>query len=402
MTPGQLWLYRTKPQDDELFSSWLVRLAHGLAIKLQTLSVHILGMHSNFWTGDVDRHPNREALHRLSDGVSVPMERLYQTGLSGYEGRLWASFRQAGALPWVMPIGRYGRRRLGYGQQFCRRCLAVDEQPYFRRRWRLAFNVVCERHRCFLHDCCPHCRAPIEFHAGDFGRWMLDEICTITRCQRCRIDLREGSEDDAPTPSERLIEFQSVLNDALHSGCSRSLPGGEIYSFLAFEGLRVLARLFCSRSRGRRLRDQMLCNEGRLPLGPSVFRPRAVFEELRVGDRRDVLEWCVDVLQSWPEDFVSLCREVRLSSSYILRYGIDIPYWLYAPVTSHLNDRDYAPSDEEKSAVAAWLSRAGLPVTTNAIRRWLGVAHTHNFGPENSIPVRKRWNSRGPRIPPKF
>lgn len=357
-------------------------------------------MHSNFWTGDIDRHPNREALQCLSDGVSVPMERLYQTGLSEYEGRLWASFRQTGALPWVMPIGRYGRRRFGYGQQFCRGCLVEDELPYFRRRWRLSFNVVCERHQCYLHDCCPHCQAPIEFHAGDFGRWMLDWSCTISRCPRCRIDFREGSGDDAPTPSERLIEFQGVLNDALHSGYSRSLPGGESYSFLAFEGLRGLARLLCSRSRGRRLRDQMLCNEGRLPLGPSAFRPGPVFEELRVGDRRDVLEWCADILRSWPEDFVGLCQKARLSSSYILRYGADIPYWLYAPVTWHLNDRDYAPSDEEKTAVAVWLSRAGLPVTTNAIRRWLGVAHTHNFGAGDSIPVRKRWNLRGPRASP--
>lgn len=325
------------------------------------------------------------------------MERLYQTGLSEYEGRLWSTFRKSGALPWVMPIGRYGRRRFGYGQQFCRRCLVEDEQPYFRRRWRLSFNVVCERHHCYLCDCCPCCHAPVEFHAGDFGCWMLDEMCPITRCPRCRIDFREGSDGGAMAPSERLVVFQRTLNDALCSGYSRSLPGGGSYSFLAFEGLRVLVRLLCSRGRGRRLRDQIQINESCLPLGPSAFRPGPVFEELRIGDRRDVLEWCVDVLCNWPKDFVSLCRKARLSSSYILRYGIDIPYWLYAPVTWHLNDRDYAPNDEERSAVAAWLSRAGQPVTTNAIRRWLGVAHTHNFGPEDSTHMWKRWNSRGPK-----
>lgn len=315
-------------------------------------------------------------------------------GLSAYAGYLWEEYHPRGLLPWVMPIGRRGRRRTDHGQQFCRRCLAEDQEPYFRRRWRLAFDVVCERHGIYLDDACRNCGAPIEFHTSDFGKRLLDLECPIVRCPKCGGDLRTGEDESDRVAPPELVEFHSMLGTALLEGWSATLPGAENYSFLTFDGLRHLVRLLCSRSRGGRLRTLMQAQDGRLPLGASTSRPRPVFEELRVGDRAEILGWCHDLLWEWPAEFVRRCRKARVASSYVRQYGIVTPYWLDSVVRWELFDRDYAPGEREKAAVAAWLARHGLPVTANAIRRWLGVSHTdrHRIVGTSGL---TRWNPRG-------
>ncbi|HNR14108.1 MAG TPA: TniQ family protein, partial [Thermodesulfobacteriota bacterium] len=47
--------------------------------------------------------------------------------------------------------------------RYCPACLDEDDTPYLRLRWRLAYEVVCERHRCLLLDRCPGCRRHIDF-----------------------------------------------------------------------------------------------------------------------------------------------------------------------------------------------------------------------------------------------
>jgi len=68
----------------------------------------------------------------------------------------------AGARALLLPLradlspGRRGRRQAAW-LQFCPQCLAEDEQPYFRRQWRLATTIACARHGSRLLDRCPAC-----------------------------------------------------------------------------------------------------------------------------------------------------------------------------------------------------------------------------------------------------
>ena len=67
-----------------------------------------------------------------------------------------------GARALLLPLradlspGRRGRRQAAW-LQFCPQCLAEDEQPYFRRQWRLATTIACARHGSRLLDRCPAC-----------------------------------------------------------------------------------------------------------------------------------------------------------------------------------------------------------------------------------------------------
>ncbi len=350
-------------------------------------------MHPGFWTGDVDRHPNPRALMRLSEHTAVPINRSFLTGLSAYEGYLWNTYYPKGPVSWILPVGRYGRRRLNHGQQFCRICLAEDLEPYFRRRWRLAFNVACESHGIHLDDACRVCGAPVEFHTGDFGNRLLDFECPITLCPNCGSDLRIDHVPDLLASAE-LVTFQAMLNKALYDGWHESLPGAWSYSFLAFDGLRYFVRLLCSHSRGGRLRSTMQKEDGRLLFDVAPQATGPVFEELRLGDRAEIINWCRTLLAAWPSEFIRHCREARVASSYIRRYGIAMPYWLNSVVQWHLYDLDYKPSDDEKEAAATWLTDHGHTVSTNAVRRLLGVSHTTRS--QAVADKSLRWNPRGP------
>jgi len=392
--PGQLWLYRCKPQDDELFSSWLVRLAWGLAVKLQYLCVRVLRERPGFLASDLDRAPGLDVLSRLVDGTGVSPERARMTGLSAYEGVLWAQYVERGPLPWVLPIGRLGRRRIGHGLQYCSACLQEDRVPYFRRHWRLAFSVVCVKHGIPLRDACPFCGEAIQFHVQDFGLRLLPFECMITYCASCGKDLRDAPRMTDELVSESLLRLQEFLMNALAEGYSSRLPGGNVYSFSHFEGFRYLMRTLASAGRGARLREYLLQGSGPLSSGNGQ---RQVIEHLRHADRLVLMDLCAKLLVEWPHAFVHACKASKVSSSYIIRYDASVPYWLYRELRWELADQDYAASPEEREAVRAYLASQGLPVNDFATDVLLGRCRRPRSCTRESEEPPMRWNPRGAR-----
>ena len=153
------WPVRPKPLPDEILSSWLMRLAMAHGVKLHTLSTATWPQKA-VWNRDIDKSADEEVVRVLAGKTATSLERAWSTVLSAYEGRLFESYNYYGPTPWLLPVGVYHRVRQRYGQQFCPRCLAEDEEPYYRRRWRLAFMVCCEHHRVTLCDRCPRCTSP--------------------------------------------------------------------------------------------------------------------------------------------------------------------------------------------------------------------------------------------------
>lgn len=396
-TPGQLWLYRTKPLDDELFSSWLVRLAWGNAVKLQTFCVFALRTKPNFWTIDVDKDPPETIRNILACGTATGLSHIASTTLRAYGDVLWTSGSETARMPWVMPIRKHGRRRIGYGLQYCRMCLANDEQPYFRRSWRLSFHVVCPKHGVFLHDSCAQCGAPIEFHTGDFGARLLSFDCPITLCGSCKNDFRREVKADLHAPIE-LIQFQQKLIALFSGELHHNLPGAMVYPHLFLTGLRYLVRLLSSRSRGERIRNFLLQEQAHLGLGVSSVRSGAQFEELRIGDRAHIMELSARLLKGWPNEFIRVCRLSKVSSSYMCQYkGKVMPYWLWKEVYWHLYDKDYAVSQLERQSAQRFLENQHGFASRNAVNNWLGAACV---GSTFSRGHTKRWNPRGPRVKP--
>lgn len=311
---GQLLLIRPRPLNDELFSSWLVRLAWSNGEKLHTFCRWRLGIGRNVWNQDPDRLAEPNAIERSAVATGLPVERMLATSLASYEGTLYERHVRRGVSRWIMPIGLKARAHLLHGQQYCVGCLSDDEIPYFRRAWRLAFIVACPRHRQILADACPACGAPVSFHEGDFARRFASDTCPIAICRQCGDDLRQHPGRSA---DEEQIRYQAQLVDALRDGWFQMADGSSIYAISFFDGIHALLRILASNSPLRAIRAGLLRDQAAFAF-PTPFANGAWrFEHLRIGDRYFLMQLLASVMDDWPRGFLPPlqgCRHIQLIS----------------------------------------------------------------------------------------
>lgn len=210
-----LWPIRYKPYPDELLTSWLVRLAWGNGLKVQTFCNQVFGGQRQVWNRDVDRLAPDWLVDELADRTGTPRQVAYDTTLRAYEGVLYPKFRAAGTLPWIQTLMMYHRRRQGYGLQFCPACLAEDEKPYYRKSWRVSFNTMCIRHKVMLHDRCPGCGAPVMFHRMEMGRSSVFEVESMGGCHACGFPFADSPQEAIWGYDEDALEFHAELCRAI-------------------------------------------------------------------------------------------------------------------------------------------------------------------------------------------
>lgn len=231
-----LWPIRYKPLPDELLSSWLVRLAHGHGLKVQTFCNLIFGNRLQVWNRDIDRLGPDWLLNELSARTGTPLEIAYGTTLRAYEGLLYPRFKLSGVLQWILTLKMYHRKHEGFGLQYCPLCLREEPEPYFRKSWRVAFNTVCVRHQCMLRDRCPNCGAGVAFHRQDMGAPDFVAIDSLSACHQCGFDLSEVG-------TERIISYNKQASDWLARLRGQLTHGDSTQSVFDLESFGVMRQL---------------------------------------------------------------------------------------------------------------------------------------------------------------
>ncbi|MCF8205850.1 MAG: TniQ family protein [Methylotenera sp.] len=192
----------------ELFSTWLSRAALAQGCDPMVLT-GVLWPRWRAWTRDLDRGVSEDRMDVLAARSGLCRNQLEEATLRPVVRTIAPHFVESKtSWPWVMAQGSRNRRRFG-GLQYCPECLVEDPQPYFRRRWRLAWHIGCEQHRCLLADHCGHCRAPVEPHRCR----ARDEVQTL--CPNCRGDLRTVKTAPACTD---MLAFQRSADAVLSTG----------------------------------------------------------------------------------------------------------------------------------------------------------------------------------------
>ncbi|MGV0962443.1 MAG: TniQ family protein [Polynucleobacter sp.] len=187
-----LWPIHFKPLPDELLSSWLVRLAHSHGLKVQTFCNLIFGNRLQVWNRDIDRLAPEWLITELSDRTGTDMGQVIATTLQSYQGVIYHRYRASGTLSWIQSLKLHHRKFEGFGLQFCPECLASDEEPYFRKSWRVAFNTICTAHNCILHDRCPDCGYGVAFHRNDMRHAEYVATIALKECHHCGFDLSKS------------------------------------------------------------------------------------------------------------------------------------------------------------------------------------------------------------------
>src|ERR1700687_1233098 len=101
-----LWPARVKPRDDELLSSWIVRLAAANFLKLHSFCKFVWPNRA-LWNRDIDKSADRGFVSPLIRSTGTPPARAWATTMASFEGRLYETHNANGNTQWIMPIGVY-------------------------------------------------------------------------------------------------------------------------------------------------------------------------------------------------------------------------------------------------------------------------------------------------------
>lgn len=303
MLSGKLWPAHPKPLPDELFTSWVVRVAEANGVKLLRLSWELSRDEHLLWNRDADRSAPKALIKAFSAHTGTPFREAYRTTLTTYRGLLYPARQLSGQLRWVLPIRTYGMRREGYGQQFCPQCLAEDAEPYFRKNWRLALFTFCPKHHVMLHDACPACGAPVSYHRRDFGIEVV-EAKPICCCYACGMDFREVKRVEPLFADQEGRDFFTQILDSL----VRREATKERFDLGFFAVAHQLCHVLDGRPNANRL-GRFITQQLGVELEPWELSNR-FFEHRRIQERHHML-LCVWWLMQAPEERVRLAWEAK-------------------------------------------------------------------------------------------
>lgn len=331
------WSIHPKPEPDELLSSWLLRIAASHGMKLQSFCATIWGTRKQIWNRDIDRLADDRFLSAVVGGTGVSMRRAMATTLRDLAGVVFEGAGVAGNTALVLPLGIYHRYRTHHGTQFCPDCLASDEKPYFRRRWRLAPWVVCARHLRLLHDRCRRCGSPVNFHRAEMGDRRRIRSRPMMFCSTCGYDYRKTLPDrDVPQDIVGdLAAWQRRFDGGVDSGCVRLNRRVSLHPLAFFQGLRLLLSVVC-RSNGAHDLRWLLAERSGFPDKIPFLCGRQEFERLDVHGRARALCWAEMLLEDWPSRLINWCLGTGTLSSAFTKDRLPLPFWLGSVVFEHL------------------------------------------------------------------
>lgn len=297
---------RPKPKEDEILSSWLIRCAIANGSDPEGWGGGIWNEY-RIWTRDFDRSlPKLKAAPlckvlgmSYSEIASMTLEPLiYRTVKS-------ESLNPNTAWPWVIPTGIRNRSKIN-GLHFCPQCLK-EHGTYFKKQWRLSWNVACPKHKSVLHLRCPKCHTAFSPHLVNY----LDT--DIGKCQKCGWDLRQIVSEKA---DDGAIWLQEMLNHSVVSGDADSaiLPDHSLSDI--FATLRMLMFLFHGVSRCQAVQRVVSELTGSDEF-PAITYTGDALDTADVQERHYLMMLCAKVFGMNIAEIINLFREAGITRQMI-------------------------------------------------------------------------------------
>lgn len=225
----ELLPFRPESFPDELFTSWLSRLARANSTQYSNLLYVVTD--SNYKNKNQIRYSQRDLDRTCPTKLIDILSK--QTGLSKttIENLTLKSYQQQ--LPDLWLCGNRSKK-IG-GLRFCPFCLKDNKILYYRKSWMLKFVTCCPIHKVLLHNRCPNpsCNRPLRITLISYER--PSKICPY-----CETNL-----SDAPTTTlqgnDPYLNIQKAFISISNKGKTDILDGILSDSFHFFEALYQIA-----------------------------------------------------------------------------------------------------------------------------------------------------------------
>ena len=386
---NKLFPIRLNPQEDELFTSWIARLALAHGLSGNSLINIILERKIFQRSRDVDRLTDKNLITEISNRIGITIKQIYNTSLGSYDGYLFLESISASRTPWIIPFWNPAANKY-HGIQFCWQCLKEDINPYFRRKWRLSFVVNCIKHKIILNNRCPNCSRPVHY----FGTYKNQGIFPIYICNFCGFDLRNPVAQIQPSiPSSFEIEFQEHLEHVLNTGWVENKIGST-YSHLYFDGLYLIMRSLGSKQ-GRKLCEVTteFYKLGRVPT--DFFNSTNSIELRPITERRLLNILTGHLITNWHQDFVKLCKDNKIRFTDLVPFQTDyVPFWCWKIIDEYIICPRYTCSDLEVNSFYKYVKSQGKQLNTVKIRQQFGEVYYSELTRKRKLISFKRTESR--------
>jgi hypothetical protein len=353
------------PENDELLSSWMVRLAFANGYSLHTFYNKVLGYTTPIWNRDTDRRPGDDLILMLGRQTGQRASMVRALSLMYYEGTLFSQVTPVGNTPWILPVGVFHRERRHAGMQYCSACLRSDQTIYYRRYWRLAHYVVCHRHACPMADKCPMCATPVAFHRHGIGRRKLREPDDLAFCSSCGADLRLAPRMDAALA--RMIGYIDAVDpiELTRWQVSMNMP----CALPLFQGMHCLISVLIGRNGAKLRKDVYACTGLDIEVDS-----RSEFEQLCLAQRLPLVLAVWWLMGQWPARFLSLSSAAGLTRSRMCEVPSMLPFWVATVVDEFLDRKVPLPCEEEVLSACVLLKRRGKKVTSRRLAAFMGIS----------------------------
>lgn len=328
MLSGSLWPIHPAPADDELLSSWLTRIARLNHTKLHTL-VSLAFPGTAIWNRDIDRSASPDFLNQLARRSGKSLHQVRQTTLNSLAMVLGSPVRGRGNDPWILPAGVYHRTRRQPWLSYCPLCLAEDPDPYFRRRWRLAFYTLCHHHGVLLLDRCPQCLSVVQFFRHDLGDRRKPAPLPLNFCASCQFDLsRAPAYGDVWSDWQVQQEFRT-LGIMLPLGYLCNNTGDFLYTVQYLDVLHHLASRLASRlGQALWIISRQFAQRPAYDI-PDQYPAAYPLEHMDIRTRHELISTTIWLLQDWPTRLLQVCLQAGVKSSLLLRSWPAPPILVY-------------------------------------------------------------------------
>lgn len=300
------------------------------------------------------------ALHDTSKGCCLEMT------LAGQTGRFVDRVASRSQPRWWLRC-RYGETDRYHGSMYCPKCLAEDEQPYFRLSWRYAFTTVCVRHGVLLADQCPRCGLPPWPSACAVGDRISPHFTAFDQCPYCDTNLACTTHSQLVPPS--LADFSTDSPEAIST-----LFGANPVESLA--AVRSICHLFIRVSSRRAIiASGSRWSEVARSVSTECLRHNSI-DHAPVGDRHILINASLEICRSWPDSFRTFASEVGISRAHFNGSTVIQPAWMNAVVDEYLALQNRFVTAEDKLAefrrLEAALGRRPFKYELRCALNWQG------------------------------
>lgn len=212
------------PLEDEILSSWIVRVAYAHKTHPHTFVNQYLNYRPySFFLSECDLTLDEAMLNTIYEKCRYNID-VRSLMLTTYDGYIQENIYDNNPTIFFTH------------QKYCPICLREDKVPYFRKKWRVVFYNICHKHSCYLYEHCPSCKSKLDISK------MYNNKLPYTHCHKCGFELKKGRKLPIHKKHISNLEYQNRIFKIIHDGYIQ-LDKTPVYSLLFFEVFSKLSKL---------------------------------------------------------------------------------------------------------------------------------------------------------------